>query len=846
MSNALLIFAREIRDQLRDKRTLFMLIVLPLMLYPALGYGTIQATILFQDQPRNVVVLGVGDLPSTSLLVPVEDSPSPSGVQFDPRYFSNPEDATRLIVTTDGSLPGVEPPLTDDTIREVIASPDADLATVEAATKLLVARSVAGRVEELDTLKSEIGELAGRAERARSGDAAAEPLTPAEQTRLDELTLAADALAQQVSQGLAAADIQVLLIIPENFAADLATFNAEVVKTREADADDTPLKRPQPRLVQNTADDKSRAAVGRVQDAIRSWERVLLTQRLAEANLSTELVEPVSAQPLDLARSEDRASNVWSRLFPFLLVLMSVTGAFYPAIDLGAGEKERGTMETLLICPATRGQIVAGKFFTVFSFSLITTVLNIVSMGVTGGILADQAMGGAGGLELPPWSALAWVFLFALPMAAMFSALSLALAMFARSSKEGQYYLTPLITVTIGLAMFAASPLVDMAPFYAVMPVVGPALLLKALLSPGTVEGLVWYLPVVLAFSTLYSVLALWWAKYQFNSEDILFREAEQFELGLWLRQLVTERGPTPSIAEAGVCFFILMSLNLAGQTVLRPLFSNDVAQSLMTVAVMQQTLLIALPAVLMGAFLTADIRRTFLLFGPKWKYLAAAVVLPLVLHPLTVELGGFLSEHFFLPLPESFVKGLEAMTDSSVPLAASLGVLALTPAICEELAFRGFLLTGLSSKKQVWGGILVSSLCFGLIHMIPQQIFNATLLGIVIALIAVRSGSLLPGVVFHLLYNGLQVVRARLGEETIVGLDGSVAVFQDGAIRYGWGTLCGCGAIAAGVLIWLVRQPLHERFALTPPVKDQPLATTFRPAAVTNQPDEAELALQR
>ena len=815
MHNALLIFAREVRDQLRDKRTLFMLIVLPLMLYPALGIGMIQATLLFNEQPRNVVVLGADELPETSLLNATEDGRT----QIDPQYFGNADETDKLIVSTDADLRAASglDTLTPESLTDLIGSPGTEPGTRRQAEMLDAAIDVAGKVEELDGLKGRIGELLGQQERAQT-DAATEPLTVEQEQTLTNLSLAADALAEQISARLAIADIQILLIVPDGFRDDLAAFNAEVVTRRARAEDEPPIARPQPRLVQNTADEKSRAAVGRVQNAIRAWEQRLLSERLREANLPSELVEPVSAQPLDVARSEERAANVWSRLFPFLLVLMSVTGAFYPAIDLGAGEKERGTMETLLICPATRGEIVAGKFFTVFSFSLITTVLNIASMGLTGGFLTDLAAGGgAGGLELPPASALGWVLLLALPMAAMFSALSLALAMFARSSKEGQYYLTPLVTVTIGLAVFAASPLVSISPFYSVLPVVGPALLLKGLLSPGAGEGLVWFLPVVLLFSTAYSVLALWWAREQFNREEILFREAEQFDVLTWLKQLVTERDETPSIAEAGVCFFVIMVLQLAAMKLFRPLMLEGTAQATMTALVMQQTLMMALPAILFGALLTANLRKTFLLFAPNWKLLAAAAALPLLLHPLSVEMGAFLSEHFFEPLPESFAKGLEPMTNGSVPLLVAVAVFALTPAICEEIAFRGFLLTGFNTRKQYWGAIIGSALCFGIVHMIPQQVFNAALLGLVLGLLAVRSGSLLPGMLFHLMYNSLEVLRSRTDEASLsfarLGESMIVQVGDDPGVRYGWLLLTLCGGAAAAILTWLVRQPPNERF---------------------------------
>ena len=86
---------------------------------------------------------------------------------------------------------------------------------------------------------------------------------------------------------------------------------------------------------------------------------------------------------VDVAPVERQGSNVWARLFPFLLVMMSLTGAFYPAIDLCAGEKERGTMETLLISPAQREEIVYGKFLTIWVFSAATALLNLLSMAFT-------------------------------------------------------------------------------------------------------------------------------------------------------------------------------------------------------------------------------------------------------------------------------------------------------------------------------------------------------------------------------------------------------------------------------------------------------------------------------
>ena len=837
MKNALLIFAREVRDQLRDRRTLFMLVVLPLLLYPMLAYLMLQAYVLFNEQARNVVVLGTEELPEPSLLVESEQ-----GVRIDPQYFASTEEADKLLVVTDAEIAAA-----GRDAEAIAADPTSDDLLRIKARMVAAARRAEALIDDVDGLTAKLAPLEERQFRELRGDETVEPLTEAERRTLADLRIAREGLNEAIGKELAAADVQALIVVPPGFRERLAEIDelvaqrgglsGESVDRALDDATPVDFTVPSPRVITNTADEKSVAALRRLQRATDRWGRELLARRLEQAELPAQLVAPVATSQLDVARTEERAASLWAKLFPVLLVLMSMTGAFYPAIDLGAGEKERGTMETLLICPATRGEIVAGKFFTVFSFSLITTVLNIASMGLTGGFLTDLAAGGgAGGLELPPASALGWVLLLALPMAAMFSALSLALAMFARSSKEGQYYLTPLLLIALGFSAFVSSPLANISPFYSVMPLLGPALMLKALLSPGLVEGLWWYLPPVLISSIGYSVLALWWARDQFNREEILFREADRFELTAWLRHLVTEKGQTPSFAEAAVCFGIIMLMQLAALKLFRPFLGDGGPLSLMKSLVMQQTLVIALPAALLGFALTANIRRTFLLYRPSWAMLSAAIALPLVLHPLTIELASFLQEHFFEPLPDHIVRAFAPMSNEEVPVGLALAVFALAPAICEELAFRGFILTGMSTGRRYALGIVASSLLFGLMHMIPQQVFNAALLGLVLGLLAVRSGSLLPGVVFHAIYNGLQVLRSRTEAASFEALSGGGAIFQtvegDPHLRYGWGLLIVCGIAAAALITWLVRRPVSPRFEEGATPAESPLADAPAPQA--------------
>src|SRR5204862_4986456 len=122
----------------------------------------------------------------------------------------------------------------------------------------------------------------------------------------------------------------------------------------------------------------------RLKEVLARWKEAVVTNRREHDKLPPSYTDPFQIKADDAASASEQGVNVWARLFPFLLVMMSLTGAFYPAIDLCAGEKERGTMETLLISPASRSEIVLGKFLTVVLASVMTALLNLVSMGLTG------------------------------------------------------------------------------------------------------------------------------------------------------------------------------------------------------------------------------------------------------------------------------------------------------------------------------------------------------------------------------------------------------------------------------------------------------------------------------
>ncbi len=799
--NIKLIFSREVRDQLRDRRTLFMITILPILLYPALGIFMMQMLLLFSEQPRTVVILGADSLPKEENLKLVQDG------RLIADYFRVPSDAEKLHVYTDADVLG--------------------------------GKEAAPQVKQVVAQREEIQKLIARQQKLIKAKSEWEKGHPSEPfPEQAELTEVKNQLRQLTE------DVQVVVWIPAGFGEHLEAINRRLA-SRKFDTIEEFAQDRRPVIIRNSADEKSQVAYNSVNEAITAWEAAILKNRLSEARLPETLAEPVRVEKLDLAEEGQLAAVVWGKLFAAMLVIMAMTGAFYPAVDLAAGEKERGTMETLLICPATRTELVLGKFFTVMLFSLATAILNLVSLGITSRYVpATGALEKIGGMGPPSLGAMLWVIAFLLPLAAMFSALCLALATFARSTKEGQYYLTPLLLVTLGLTMFTLAPGIEMTPFYSILPVVGPALLLKeSLASTGGETALYYSLPVLVS-SIGYSALALWWAIDQFSREEVLFREAERFELRLWLNHLLRDKQPTPSFAEAGICFMMIMFLQFAAMRfmnqAMQTALPGGTAERIMQLLMIQQIAIIASPALFMGVMLTTDVRRTFRIRWPSWGMLGLGAVLPFVLHPLSLELSVFLQKHFFLPLPPSVVRQLQTMADPGMPLWLVLLAFAAAPAVCEEIAFRGFILSGFGQSKRTWLAIGLSSLMFGLMHMIPPQVFNATLLGLVLGLIAVRSGSLLPCIVFHFTWNSLAVLHGRWsrlpGVENINdSLWRWLLDYEPGHIHYRWPVLVVMLILGTVLIRWLIKHPTAAKPANGRWTEMEPVSDNRQMAGIEN-----------
>lgn len=729
LRNVWLVWTREMRDQLRDRRTLFMVAVLPVLMYPLLGMSYLRLAQFMQEHDAKVLLIG-----AEQLTVPGAAAPLPpllEGERFARELFDNPADADRI---------------------------DLEL--------------VAG------------DENAGISAGAR--------------------------------QRLASGELDAIVQIPPGFADLMRSLQASLAggeSAQVAPAEAAPQVANIP-VLHNEARETSQVAFLRVERVLDRWQHSIVERNLLSSHTPAGLVRPFQLAPQDVATGTARNSALWSKLL-LVVFIWALTGAFYPAIDLCAGEKERGTLEALLASPAGRPEIVCGKLLTVLTFSIFTALLNLLSLAATGKFVVHQLTAslasGAGQLALPSLGALAALMVGLLPIATLFSALSLACASLARSTKEGQYYFMPLFMALLPLMMLPMSPGTELNLGTALVPVTGMVLLMRTLIEGQTSLALQYAAPVA-GVTLACCVAAVRWAVWQFHQESLLFSEGERFSLGAWFKSLRRDRGETLGLAGAAVCGAAIMIAQFLANTLLPSLAPQNPGFGFAAaMIVISQVACILLPATLLALALTRrPLKALRLETLPKLPHLLAGVGLAVALHPASQWFSGMVLQVY--PINPALMEQLSQF-QSLLAGAPAFWVVALLlaalPAVCEELAFRGAILTGLMTRTSATSAVVVSAVLFAFVHTVLQQSIGAFPLGIVLGIVAVRSGSVLPAIAMHATHNLLGLSgEALAGWSKRQGLEGVLIerVGSEGLVTYTPLAICAGLAVAATLLLLVLR----------------------------------------
>ncbi len=249
---------------------------------------------------------------------------------------------------------------------------------------------------------------------------------------------------------------------------------------------------------------------------------VLRKDRFKKLNIDESIIQTLHVEEQNLASDREKIAEVLGGFLPYLFILFCFMGSMYPAIDLAAGEKERGTLETLLTSPANRMEILVGKFGVVVLTGIGTAAISM--LGLYLGVMQVK--------EIPPellrsildilrFRSIVMLLSLLFPLTIFFAAALLSLSIFAKSYKEAQSTISPLIVVIIVPVFIGIMPGMMLTPVTALIPILNVSLATKAIIA-GTMKPFL--LAEVYASLIVLAGLSLWLCAKVFDREQTIFR----------------------------------------------------------------------------------------------------------------------------------------------------------------------------------------------------------------------------------------------------------------------------------------------------------------------------------
>jgi sodium transport system permease protein len=520
-------------------------------------------------------------------------------------------------------------------------------------------------------------------------------------------------------------------------------------------------------LYDSVRDDSDRAQL-RLKKQLDKYRETMAARREQERGLAGGFTRVMEVAVENVAPKARRTGFGLGQVLPFLLLTVSFTGAFYAAVDSTAGEKERNTLQTLMCAPLQSTEIIFGKFLAVWSVALITAMLNVMSMAVT----FMRISASAGSLALSP-EKYVLTFLMLIPQTLTIVAVFLTVGAFAKDFKEGQNYLTPVLMAMMMPSAVTMIPGIELNAWTSFAPVVNTALLIKAIMVGEASADQIF---LVLLGSGIQAMLAIMLAARVFGREQVLLGGKDSFR-GLF--GLERNRSLLPSPALSFTLFAVALVAAFYGSLALTD-------RGTVTMLLTMEYVFFLTPAIAAALLMRFPMQRVFSLRLPSLQTLLASIAIGLF---GWLAIGGVSMR--LLPPPESLVRALNKIlliNDDHVPLALLWFVVALTPAVCEELFFRGIVLSGLRPFGK-WPAILISAALFGVAHASVYRLLPTFLLGILFGYLVWRSGSILTSIVAHALNNGLLVTIGR-------------ELPMESAVSIRWDWIFGASLVVVGALL--------------------------------------------
>ena len=475
-------------------------------------------------------------------------------------------------------------------------------------------------------------------------------------------------------------------------------------------------------------------------------ERLLLRERAAEreaalrqAGLTLSPAQIVPVESIDVALKEQVAGSYLGRIITALLLFLIMSGGSIAAMDSIAGEKERGSLETLLTTAVSRFEIIAAKQLTVLTVALIIVVIQVVNLlfYVT---LRLIPLPEYLAVDLPPVLLLALLALY-LPTASVVSSILLMISAYAKSYKETQWYFLPVFMVVAILALAAVLPGLPLRSAIVVVPIANVSVAVRELLVGRTD----WQMIVVTVLTMCGTAWLLLHATTRLLSVERLITSSDSDEADLL---------GGPALFPRRVLFWFagMWAVMLLATTNVEALMKFE-GQYLFNMGV----LFLVTPLLIVKLY-RLDWKTTFALRPVKPVVWVLTVLLIPAAHLTAIAV--FHGANLIFPVPQRMMEEMaKMMLPPEYPFWLILVMLTIVPGIVEELTFRELLLHGLHRRLHPIVVALVVGGVFGLFHTSLFRIIPTGFLGVILAGLTLTTGSIFPGMVLHAGRNALSIL---------------------------------------------------------------------------------------
>ena len=488
--------------------------------------------------------------------------------------------------------------------------------------------------------------------------------------------------------------------------------------------------------------EQSRMVFNKLSEQLSKTEKELQKELLQSSGISPDFLTLIDIRERDTSSAQKKMGMLLGMFLPYIVIMMLFAGASIVAADLVAGEKERRTLETLLVSSVGRLEIVCGKYLTIITLAMLNMIVNLFSISFSlKFMLANQSTEMAG--VALPLNAILILLIAMIPLATLFAAILLSISTFSRNIKEARSYEQPLLIIAMLLGMVSFFPAIEINNLMALIPIVNIALLFKGvLINEFTISQI-----LLTIFSTVVlDVIAIIITIKLFNTESVLFRtEEESGGLKVFKRKPKTFFNPYNGILYFSIALIVLYYLGSYWQA--KDLFSG---------LIQTEIIIIALPVLLILRLLRLKPKEVLRLKNPNWN---SFLLIPFIAVSAQI-IVSIISQliNIVFPFPEKYLEALSQLYKMNETPWKVFMAIALLPGICEELLFRGFIIRFFEKYSVRWA-VVISAILFAAYHLDPFRFVPVLLLGLLLGYLAIRSGSIYASMFSHIIINGIAFV---------------------------------------------------------------------------------------